>query len=96
MTETCELVRKTGSLNTEACRECQFVMVVRVLMEVLVLRMMMRAVMRVVAVSDVSSDLSSPACQNSREFGNKLRHYRLICDRAPLVQLIIFPAGNVN
>ena len=92
MTETCELVRKTGSLNTEACRECQFVMVVRVLMEVLVLRV----VMRVVAVSDVSSDLSSPACQNSREFGNKLRHYRLICDRAPLVQLIIFPAGNVN
>ena len=63
-----------------------------VLMEVLVLRVMMR----VVAVSDVSSDLSSPACQNSREFGNKLRHYRLICDRAPLVQLIIFQAGNVN
>ena len=56
----------------------------------------MRVVMRVVAVSDVSSDLSSPACQNSREFGNKLRHYRLICDRAPLVQLIIFPAGNVD
>ena len=63
-----------------------------VLMEVVVLRVMMR----VVAVSDVSSDLSSPACQNSREFGNKLRHYRLICDRAPLVQLIIFQAGNVN
>ena len=63
-----------------------------VMMEVLVLRVMMR----VVAVSDVSSDLSSPACQNSREFGNKLRHYRLICDRAPLVQLIIFQAGNVN
>ena len=65
--------------------ECQFVTVVRLMM-----------VMRAVAVSDVSSDLSSPACQNTREFGNKLRHYRLICDRAPLVQLIIFQAGNVN
>lgn len=67
--------------------ECQFVTVVRLMM-----------VMRAVAVSDVSSDLSSPACQNTREFGNKLRHYRLICDRAcsPLVQLIISKAGNVN
>ena len=30
----------------------------------------------------VTSHQSSPACQNSREFGNKVRHYSLICDRA--------------
>ena len=49
-------------------------------------------------VPGVTSHQSSPACQNTREFGNKLRHYSLICDsdRPPPVQLIIFPAGNVD
>ena len=51
-----------------------------------------------VVSAGVTSHLSRAACQNTREFGNKLRHYSLIweSDRPAPVQLIIFPAGNVD